>query len=138
MRDRLGPRPRDLSDRLIAARPMTLDALLATSALVVPSIASAQPSSVTPIGYLHTTAPRNSNAQAISADAPTVVGWSTSDLGVNRAFRWTAAGGIADLGSLNGGTSSAFDVSGDGALSPEELRATQERRVLQQRAPSQP
>jgi uncharacterized membrane protein len=53
---------------------------------------------------------------ALSADGTTVVGrhWVN---GNNRAFRWTVAGGIQDLGLLPGyGDSHARGVSGDGAV----------------------
>jgi probable HAF family extracellular repeat protein len=51
-----------------------------------------------------------SQARGVSADGSVVVGWS------NRAFRWTAAGGMEDLGTLAGGFGSvASDVSADGS-----------------------
>ena len=55
-----------------------------------------------------------SYAYAISADSSTVVGYSTTASG-NRAFRWTEAGGMENLGSLDGGHSYAYGVSEDGS-----------------------
>jgi probable HAF family extracellular repeat protein len=42
-----------------------------------------------------------SEAYAVSADGSTVVGIGTSESGY-QAFRWTAAGGMAGLGGING------------------------------------
>jgi probable HAF family extracellular repeat protein len=58
----------------------------------------------------------SSQATGVSADGSVVVGWGNSSNG-DRAFRWTAAGGMQDLGSLMLGTMSrAFGVSADGAV----------------------
>jgi probable HAF family extracellular repeat protein len=59
----------------------------------------------------------SSIAEAISADATTVVGESESTPGT-QAFRWTAAGGIVGLGDLAGGQflSSAAAVSSNGSV----------------------
>jgi probable HAF family extracellular repeat protein len=56
-------------------------------------------------------------AFAVSADGSVVVGFSTSDSGLE-AFRWTQAGGMVGLGSLPASafTSGAEDVSADGAV----------------------
>ena len=37
-------------------------------------------------------------------------------VGASNAFRWTAAGGMRDLGTLGGVGSSAYDVSADGSV----------------------
>jgi probable HAF family extracellular repeat protein len=52
-----------------------------------------------------------SEAYGVSADGAVVVGASDG-----YAFRWTAAGGMQDLGTLSGGRSEAYAVSADGAV----------------------
>lgn len=53
----------------------------------------------------------NSRANGISSDGSTVVGYSQS-----RAFRWTATGGMQDLGSLQDTGTEAWAVSADGSV----------------------
>jgi probable HAF family extracellular repeat protein len=61
-------------------------------------------------------------AYAVSDDGSTVVGASykypPAAGGATRAFRWTAAGGISEIGDLPGGNvaSTALGVSGDGSV----------------------
>ncbi|MGE3244129.1 MAG: hypothetical protein AB7G28_03010 [Pirellulales bacterium] len=56
-------------------------------------------------------------AHAVSADGRVVVGAWRNETGRNQAFRWTAEGGIVELGFLNGHTASvAYGVSADGSV----------------------
>jgi probable HAF family extracellular repeat protein len=58
-----------------------------------------------------------SEAWGVSADGSVVVGLAHNAAGQYRAFRWTASGGMQDLGTLPGGSSSqANGVSADGAV----------------------
>jgi probable HAF family extracellular repeat protein len=43
-----------------------------------------------------------SAAFGVSADGAVVVGWADNAAGYARAFRWTASGGMQDLGTLGG------------------------------------
>jgi probable HAF family extracellular repeat protein len=56
-----------------------------------------------------------SEARDVSADGKTVVGRSIDAQGRLRAFRWSEADGMQDLGTLGGVHSGAYGVSADGS-----------------------
>ena len=49
--------------------------------------------------WLGTLGGRESEARGVSADGAVVVGWAYNAAGQRRAFRWTASGGMQDLGT---------------------------------------
>ena len=57
-----------------------------------------------------------SDAYGVSADGSVVVGYAQNAAGQWSAFRWTAAGGMQDLGALGGRESKALGVSADGSV----------------------
>jgi probable HAF family extracellular repeat protein len=93
--------------------------LVAASALAGPRVASAGCSTSSPCvsNPLEITAPWSLTiGNGVSADGSVVVGFH-ADTSVTQAFRWTAAGGLLDLGLLSGGTFSyAAGVSADGTV----------------------
>jgi probable HAF family extracellular repeat protein len=66
--------------------------------------------------WLGTLGGNQSRAYGVSADGRVVVGWAENAAGHQRAFRWTASGGMQDLGTLGGSESRAYGVSADGAV----------------------
>lgn len=57
---------------------------------------------------------QRSGATGVNGDGSTVVGWSEGGGGQNRAFRWTASGGMENLGTLGDRSSGAVAISADG------------------------
>jgi len=75
-----------------------------------------------PLGTLGLPGLMNSRATAANSDGTVIVGYEQHDLGwtiTTRAFRWTAAGGMQDLGLIGnyeGSSSNATDVSANGDI----------------------
>ncbi len=65
------------------------------------------------LGGLTPTSP--SFGRGVSDDGSVVVGYSLDAASWWRAFRWTASGGMQDLGSLGNANSEAYAVSADGS-----------------------
>jgi probable HAF family extracellular repeat protein len=87
----------------VAGPPLSADAIAPTGAVV----------SRVDLGTL---GGRSSYATDVN-NSGTVVGWSEDAGGVNRAFRWTAADGMADLGTLPGDAwSTAIRIIDDGRI----------------------
>jgi probable HAF family extracellular repeat protein len=57
-----------------------------------------------------------SRALGVSANGSVVVGGANNAAGRFHAFRWTASGGMQDLGTLGGYYSEAYAVSADGSV----------------------
>jgi probable HAF family extracellular repeat protein len=78
---------------------------------------AAQPSLAQRLTWLGTLPGGNwSEATGVSADGSVVVGTADNAVGHRHAFRWTAAGGMQDLGTLGGDQSWALGVSADGSV----------------------
>lgn len=56
----------------------------------------------------------NSTATGVSENGDVVVGWSKIDATTYRAFKWTEADGMVNIGTLGGNASLAYGVSRDG------------------------
>jgi probable HAF family extracellular repeat protein len=89
---------------------------LAFGGWIAAASGSSAASTFTPLGDL-AGGEVSSTASAISPDGLVVVGWSSSENGVE-AFRWTLEGGMEGLGDLPGGefSSRARDVSAEGLV----------------------
>jgi probable HAF family extracellular repeat protein len=57
-----------------------------------------------------------SYAFGVSGDGKVVVGWSLQGTNELRAWRWTAATGMQDLGDLGGGSAEAHAANADGSI----------------------
>src|SRR5258705_11030150 len=87
--------------------------LIGASALVMAGLVAPEARSQSFTGQGFLPGGTQSAAARSSADGSVVVGSS----GGNRAFLWTRAGGMVDLGALGGGTTAyAADVSDDGSV----------------------
>jgi len=82
--------------------------------LVATAISWSQQPSLTWLGTLPGFV--GSEAWGVSADGSVVVGRASNAERQSRAFRWTAAGGMEDLGTLGGVESWAFGISADGRV----------------------
>ncbi|MFN0010685.1 MAG: hypothetical protein ACKVS8_03475 [Phycisphaerales bacterium] len=90
--------------------------VVALSVAAAAALAHAAPT-FTNLGVLPS-ATATSFAHAINADGTVVAGYGdVGSFGATRAFRWTQAGGMIDLGVFNGGSIfQAFGISGNGGL----------------------
>ena len=90
--------------------------LLKSSFLLAAAGASihAQGQTMTDLGTL--AGGNRSQAQAVSANGSVVVGHARNTSNENRAFRWTSAEGMTDLGTLGGNYSYAYAVSANGSV----------------------
>ncbi len=69
------------------------------------------------VALLGTLGGRSSRALAVSADGQVVAGWSYDFAGYTRAFRWTSATGMQNMGTFYGHRASeAYAVSADGSM----------------------
>src|SRR5205814_5239252 len=58
----------------------------------------------------------SSQAYGTSSTGSVIVGYASNAAGQYRAFRWTAATGMKDLGDFGYAYASAYGVSGDGSI----------------------
>ena len=81
---------------------------------LVPAPASTQAASFRGLGFLPPEG-FNSFGLDVSGDGIVIVGRSGNSVSPERAFRWTAANGLQDIGTLGGDGASARGVSADGS-----------------------
>ncbi len=89
-------------------------ALMSATAVLAMATAAGWSQSLTWLGTLPDGG--NSYAYGVSADGSVVVGFAYNDIAWQRAFRWTQATGMQDLGTLGGDASEAYGVSADGSV----------------------
>ena len=98
----------------IVMRQRAIRALMGALAFLFVATALSWSQSLT---WLGTLGGDQSWANGVSADGSVVVGWAYNAAGYSRAFRWTQATGMIDLGTLSGGNYSvARGVSADGSV----------------------
>jgi len=66
--------------------------------------------------WLGTLGGNGSQAYEVSSTGSVVVGYASNASGQYRAFRWTATGGMQDLGDFGYAYAAAYGVSGDGSI----------------------
>ena len=66
--------------------------------------------------WMGTLGGNSSQAYGVSSNGSVVVGYASNAAGQYRAFRWTAAGGMKDLGDFGYAYASSYGVSADGSI----------------------
>src|SRR5688572_16841770 len=112
MLNRLPVRPNWIGKALLIA-------VLTFAYLISPAAAQTPTASFQGLGQMPgTMAGSGTFVNAVSGDGSTVVGYTWISSGATRPYRWTAAGGFEDLGTLGGECSNgrAYAVSFDGSV----------------------
>lgn len=100
-------------------RPSVLALAIATGFPLIASAQASLPAEFTVLGSLGGDYNRLGsyyNSRVVSADGTVVIGYGQTTDGYYNAFRWTAADGIASLGTLGGNYSYAHSMSADGGV----------------------